>query len=532
MFINAPKRVLILKKPKDDESLTGYLMRLAEANFYPSPGWLMQAAGLADQDSASKYAMAEFCPTDLASLAEVTGVDVSVFEQMQHSPARPLPPEGRLLMFGFNLPKHLVRHRMAKVCTACLREAGYVRRLWALAPLTACPIHRQLLLDRCPKCGKRLTATRKRVSVCGCGLDWGTLAGESVDESELYVSRHIHRLCGVFAGEEAGALKPSPLLSLDLEHFLSALLFVACHQTGELGPGRSRMALSLPGTKLHPMLNSAFAVFLDWPDRFHDFLGWYKGQNRRTRFSQKLQSGLFKDFGILYVRLTRKMRAEQFAFMRGEFEMYVKTRWSGGMLRSSSLVAPGAPVRSEKYLPQGEAARRIGIGIDLLRSFIKAGKLQILRTPGKTRNVLIKADSCEAVRQSLEGSLTMPQVVALSGVGRAGIIDLVKKGCLEVFWAEYRVRWIFERRAVDHFLQRVEQSVCHVPDPGDARLLSFHMALKALIHINFSTGDLVNAILAGEIRPVGKTSGQGLPSLRFDKTHLTEFSQKRFRMIG
>lgn len=535
MFINAPKKVLILKKPKDDESLTGYLIRLAEANFYPSRTWLLQAAGLVDQGFTSEYTMAEFRPTDLAPLAELTGVDTDVLEQMQHSPAHSPPPKGRLLMYGFDLPKHLVRNRIAKVCTACLREAGYVRRLWALAPLTACPIHRLLLLDRCPKCAERLIATRKRVSFCGCGLDWRTLAGESVDESEMCVSRHIHRLCGVFAGEQAGALKPSPLLSLDLEHFLLALLLVARHQKGEPHLNRRRMALTLPNAELHHMLNGSFAVFLDWPTRFHDFLRRYEGQNLRTRFCKRVQSGLYRDFGSLYLQLSQKIRTEHLAFMREEFELYVKTSWSGGMLKNSSLVSPGAVVRSEKYFPQREAARRIGIGIDLLRSFIKAGKLKTLRTPAKIRNLLIEADSCEAVRQSMEGSLTMRQVAALLGDSRETIIDLVKKGCLEAFWGtvlrEYKFsRWIFERRAVDHFRQRVEQGVRHLTDPEDEQLVSFQMALKALSHINFSTGDLVNAILVGEIRPVGKTSGQGLSSLRFDKTQLTEFFQKRFRM--
>jgi predicted site-specific integrase-resolvase len=533
-MFNAPKRVLIPIKPEGDESLTGYLMRLGEANFYPSPAWLMQAAGLADQDSTGEYAMAEFCPTDLTQLAELTGVDGSVLEQMQHSPAHSLLPKGRLLMFRFDLPKHLVRNRIAKVCTACLREAGYVRRLWALAPLTACPIHRLLLLDRCPKCSKRLTAARKRVSFCGCGLDWRTLAGELVGDSELCVSRHIHRLCRVLAGEAADALKSSPLLSLDLEHFLLALLFVAHHQKGDPCLNRRRMALTLSNAKLHSMLNGAFAVFLDWPTRFHDFLRWYEGQNRRTRLSERVQSGLQRDFGSLYLQLYKMRRAEQFAFMREEFELYVKTRWSGGMLRNSSLVSPGAVVRSEKYLSQIEATRRIGIGIDLVRRLIKIGKLKTLRTPGKVRNVLIEVDSCDAVRLSLEGSLTLRQTAALLGVSQVATVDLVKKGCLVAFMGtalqEYRFkRWIFERRAVDHLLERVGRCVLPLHSPRKTQLMSFQRALSSHSYISFSTGDFVNAILGGEITPVVKASGRGLSCLRFAKSQVAEFFQKHFR---
>ena len=32
--------------PYEDESLAGYLIRLAQSNYYPSPNWILRLAGL------------------------------------------------------------------------------------------------------------------------------------------------------------------------------------------------------------------------------------------------------------------------------------------------------------------------------------------------------------------------------------------------------------------------------------------------------------------------------------------------------
>jgi hypothetical protein len=130
-------------------------------------------------------------------------------------------------VFGSPAPRTAIRAHRPKVCTACLIEYRYVRKIWDLTAVTACPIHKCLLLDECPKCSRRLPLTRRYLSICNCEYDWRHSSPINVEESELEVTRRVHSLCNLSGGSIRGVedVKADPLNTLELKYLLSALFF-------------------------------------------------------------------------------------------------------------------------------------------------------------------------------------------------------------------------------------------------------------------------------------------------------------------
>src|SRR5690606_1948691 len=76
--------------------------------------------------------------------------------------------------------------RRASVCSECLREHGYAKESWELAPVTVCTKHRVRLFDACPGCHAPIKWERPDLFHCAdCAHD--LRAAEAVPASESVV---------------------------------------------------------------------------------------------------------------------------------------------------------------------------------------------------------------------------------------------------------------------------------------------------------------------------------------------------------
>src|SRR5439155_4157710 len=65
-----------------------------------------------------------------------------------------------------------------------------------LGLVTACPIHRCLLLNQCPACTRDLAWHRPAVEKCRCGLDLRTLTSEAAAPDLLAINAAIYHASG------------------------------------------------------------------------------------------------------------------------------------------------------------------------------------------------------------------------------------------------------------------------------------------------------------------------------------------------
>ena len=179
----------------DEETISSYVQRVAEANHCETTGWLVD--GLAHS--------AESLGQDVAAIEKLAAmVDVPAEVLLRHA----YVTEGRLVRHGEHLlPKDALRLRHRRVCPGCLSERPVLRWWWDLAPLRACPEHRLALMDRCPGCEKPLRASTPSVVRCGCGYDLRCAAHQAASPDAINVASGFLALA---RGGRSGAFERLP----------------------------------------------------------------------------------------------------------------------------------------------------------------------------------------------------------------------------------------------------------------------------------------------------------------------------------
>jgi len=207
--------------PHADESFIGYLIRLTEVNHYETPAWILQLASL--NNYLSKVSIAFDETLNLKGLGSLTGINAEQLRGLLYLPSG--VKRNKFVdydVLGSAVPRIAISAHRPKICSACLNEQCYVRKVWDLTAVTTCPVHRCLLFDECPKCCRTLPLSRKRISTCTCGYNWREHPLTSVAESQLEISKRVHFLCGLPSVEGLSQLQSSPLASLSLKALFSA----------------------------------------------------------------------------------------------------------------------------------------------------------------------------------------------------------------------------------------------------------------------------------------------------------------------
>ncbi len=508
--VSASGKLLFSAKPKPDESFFGYILRLTELNNYDHPNWILGLAGLPTLAAPKAAFVFGASSKSLKGLSQLAGVDVSQLVAML-CPMQPGRFFGDVRFFGQSVPQYLVRGKTPKICPSCLAEDPYSRRLWDLAIVTACARHCRLLIDSCPKCGRRLSWSRTRLATCACGRDWTQLARfRKVDDSELVVSNHVSRLCGLPPADLKHQL-PEALSKLSLKGFAAALCFVAGQFSGVVDVSGKKQATALRNRELHRVVCRALPIFDDWPSKFHHFLESRRGQAENTT----VQTGVSRDF-LPYKSVLYGNHAQlEFGFLRDAFESYLTGIWSGGYVAVLTRTAK----RGSKFISRREASRRLEVPGESIDAMLKCGLL-----PGSVRNlkrsrlVLIEAAGVTALQERLRDSLFRTDVEELLGLSTSVVLDLIGGGIITPIRGpsiDGCSNWQIERAGVSHILDKFSKSQMRDPS-GKSRPWSFLRSTRRLQRAGVGQAELVKCVLAGRIQPCGHNAAPGLRGYRFD----------------
>lgn len=310
-------KLLSTSRPKADENLFGYIIRLTERNGYDTPSWILNSARLNDQQLCQTGALLFKSHQNLKILAQLARVNLSDLVPLTY-PRVTAPISTPLhLFFGASLPQCVIRARYPQICPKCLLETGHCHRIWDLIFVTTCPVHRCMLIDVCPNCDSRITWLRNSVSICRCKFDW-KFYYQPVKESELKVVQQIYRLCGVStSGWDKIYLKNNnPLIDLDLQGFVQAMLVIITRYTGLLGSKRGKLR-GKPTSQLHPLIVNAFSIFENWPDQFYLFFDWCRhGERDLASVPRELKATRRRGTNEIGESFYKGFSASQFDFLR------------------------------------------------------------------------------------------------------------------------------------------------------------------------------------------------------------------------
>ncbi len=517
---------MVRRMPISDESFMGYITRLTESNDYDTPSWILNQCGIHSIliNVGCSFVFNE--ATELTALAHLTGASL---EDLLPLMCPPVTGQRMLRQnfFGLPIPKHLIRLKHSKVCPECLDTSNYHRKIWDLATVTACPLHRCLLLDQCPNCSKRISWYRKSVSICKCEYDWRTFTPAAVNESELLFVKSIYQHCALPHGSnEIKLSNDNPILNLSLEDLQMAVVTIASQYAGIVDTRGKHLNTSRNNEEIHSLLVKGFSAFEDWPRNYYLFLDW-----KRTQKKNELRWGMNHDFGSVNAILNRSLPAKTFDFMRCAFEEYLKTEWDGGLLFNRSLRLTKDSGSERRYMSQIEVVQELRMNNEVLSRLVEEGVVKAVVRRSKTQKVfLFDRDNVKAVKRILEELLTTEEAARLLDVRVETLVELVQKGCLKAFDGPTANAHRYSKistEEVKHLIKIIDSKLVGAALTSRQDTIPFKKVVFRIISYGVSVSDFIKAILDGEIAPYNKVQGVGVSCYKFAEEHLHAYMEKR-----
>ena len=179
-------------KPEQLESLTSYLIRLAEANGIRTVDGLT-AVCFPNQNRRITRDLADYPPISMDELVRVGGCAQqallkTTFVHVGAKFGRSIQPQPLSRFLSGSVAQHL------RYCPMCLaeKELPYYSLVWRFFMIVGCPAHCSKLLDRCGRCERRIPflAAPLKIGVCpSCGWNLGTCLAEPAPDEVLEVVR-------------------------------------------------------------------------------------------------------------------------------------------------------------------------------------------------------------------------------------------------------------------------------------------------------------------------------------------------------
>jgi len=266
------KPLVITPLPIVSESLMGLLLRTSEANGYKRLSYILQYAGLTENEIRS-------IRPPLAKVSQLYGKKsdglANIYPwQSEHNKRKVWEINNHLI------PSFYVDIKSTSVCPECVLETGYISNLWELRFVRICTKHQRELIDSCPSCEKPLAWHRQGLLKCGCGYDLSKVRGNPVaDSSLLAMSELIQWKLANHQYDEGNLTQVGyPLIHLK-KMSLSTLLGIV----ERLQKNRKRKT-NFPqpfgnNSKLN-ILKVASDMFERWPHGFYDLLENLSPENR------------------------------------------------------------------------------------------------------------------------------------------------------------------------------------------------------------------------------------------------------------
>lgn len=155
-------KFVVAPSPHRIESLMGYILRLTEANGYPTTSYVIHA--MTGKWFVSKHGRLDAAP--LARLAGLTAEQVSRMTLVVTTRSKSI-----FNIAGCELTSNDMRPGHPRICPKCLEENGCCDTFWEISHACACPTHGVWLEEVCPGCSKGLAWTRGKLAECRCGYD-------------------------------------------------------------------------------------------------------------------------------------------------------------------------------------------------------------------------------------------------------------------------------------------------------------------------------------------------------------------------
>lgn len=162
--------LLIQAIPYEDESPISFLLRTAKLNAHSS---IFNLVGKENYQSIIKKSLNYHLADDVRFGLVLNALNIdSEYACLAFERSGPTNRSPRTIG-AIEVPHELFELDNIRYCPICLGESAYLKKLWVLKPIYACPIHLCFLIDSCPNCENPITSKAgvQNCSCCGYELD-------------------------------------------------------------------------------------------------------------------------------------------------------------------------------------------------------------------------------------------------------------------------------------------------------------------------------------------------------------------------
>lgn len=463
-----------------DESVNGYLLRLAEENFIDSVPRLLAPAKV--------RLKACYAKPELEGIGEAYGIDCSTLKTLAgFDHVRGSIKTGRFL-----------RTALVPVCPECLRQHGYIRQAWHHQLVTACPAHKSMLVSACPSCDEPLDLRRPSVCDCRCGFRLSDAVAHEAGAADLFVASLLEPNLGVTV-EGLGDVPD------DIDAF-----FVYLANLTLPSPHRKNAQISW-GKALE--LNQASYLFSeDLLPRFASFV------EKRVADANKKAAGRFMaSLGKWYRELYLDFTANAYAPVRDQTHRLILALANAPINRKMKQLS-AEQLGLKAALTASEAARIVRSSPDRIVALVKSGQLPGTILAGASNEYcLVQRAEVEAHKQRASDFVHSKDLLKVLGVSRRVRDRLIEAGLLQP--VSQSLRPLFAQG--DFRLSEANALVAALSKRCPESPFAQGLALEDLSGKRFSSDQisrLFRKIFAGEIKPSSRLqSVYGLSGLRFDE---------------
>jgi len=505
----APQRLPNAEEPFADESLPGFLKRMAEANGFHG---LRRFVALLQPDF-STFRQAAFLAARHEVLADFLALEPGELQRLCYGDG----PVRRVL--GRDLAPDLVAIGDRKACPLCLEDAPYHRAIWDVVPLTVCPVHAVRLVDRCT-CGARLGWGGEPILHCAnldCGGDVRDIPAEAVPEAEMGGARALaallwHGECAGLDGEVAGLPVGERAL----------LMF----RLGLVAAGHERMTRAPHFAKRHPdrvhlVLDAGWRVCEGWPRGFHAILDAKRASagDRRGRF------GVRQAFGMLHRRIENLGIAPHAQLLRRAMTDYVLGCPDLATRAPEIRRARSAADLHDQHATVTEAMSLLEVGYERVRELADMRGMWLVPPTGKGAPALMRADLLHQLHAEQSFLLNKADVRKMLEVGKKTVVKLHEAGLIvaQPSTADRDVL-AYTRESVEALVAALDARLPSPPCRAPRLALTAAGVARSVNIPGYDSGDVVRAVMDGLLAPVAVSARRrGLHRFLFRREDVQRF---------
>ncbi|WP_256367035.1 TniQ family protein [Acidisphaera sp. L21] len=486
--------------PRADESLPGFIMRLADRTRFASADKLAILAGLRQPGSAATNA-------DLSSLALLARADEAQLVAMSY---RRAGRSAHQHFLGGEISREFIRLDCRRFCPQCLSLSLYHRARWDLALATACGEHGVRLIERCPGCHKRFGWREPGMERCACGA-YALKEFQSVSGREAVVAG---KLLDLLEPHEAAWLA-APLACCSSGDLLRLLMSLGMFLTAWPRQRRIEALVAAGPDTVAGVVGAGMQALEDWPASIHGFLARQEAMSadRRGRYGARKSLGAFYNWLTEMAAGPVKDALAQAAagFVARDPELARRTHRSRLLVCEQAVPALGLLEAAKQLKTRGTRVKRI----------MAAGLVPPVASEGRGIPMLISRSAVEHLATAVSDSMTLAQAAAALGICVPRMRSLVQNGLVQPVHrglADGRGPWAFARQTV---LGLPDELAAEASEEWSGRTMDFDAAAEALRRRGIGLAAMLAKVSEGNLQVrLRDRSAVGLKQLRFSSAEV------------